>query len=82
MKIKKYRPEILALMEKVRGQLLELQKPVRRTVVIKRFKTAKRNRRLQVLPTVEDYRRMDPCWMSTMSGAFAGRVIKRGKVGL
>lgn len=67
-------PEVLALMKKVKRQLEDLKKPVK---VVKRFKTAKRDKRRQIFPTVEDYKKMDPYWMSTMGGKFAGRVIGR-----
>jgi hypothetical protein len=72
-------PETLALMEKVKLQLAELQKPRPVPVMVKRFKTAIRDKRRQVFPTVEDYQKLDPCWMSTMRGAFAGRTIENRK---
>lgn len=65
-------PEALALMEKVKRQLEELKKPVVRLEIL--------DKKLQVFPTVADYKRMDPYWLSTMGGKFAGRVVGR-KVG-
>ncbi len=66
-------PEALALMEKVKRQLEDLKKPV----MVKRFKTAVRDKRRQIFPTVEEYKKMDPYWLSTMTGKFTGRVVGR-----
>ncbi len=65
-------PETAFLLAKIKRQLAALNQP---PVIVKRFKTAVRDKRLQILPTVAYYQKMDPCWMSTMSGEFAGRVV-------
>ncbi len=65
-------PHILALMAKVKRQLADLKRPV---VYIKRFKKAVRDKRRQIMPTVAEYQKLDPYWLSTMTGEFTGRVI-------
>lgn len=55
---------VLSLMLKVRSQLDELSKPI----WIRKTKEVEP-------PTVEEYKRLDPYWLSTMTGRFAGRVL-------
>lgn len=62
--------EVLSLMEKVKHQLEELKKPKKKRVVLRDMKR-------QRMPTVEEYRKLDPYWMSTMTGKFTGRVVRR-----
>jgi hypothetical protein len=62
------------LLEKVKRQLEEFQKPVWEVVEWddRRF----RNRfQISWIPTVEEYQRLDPFWLSTMGGQFAGRRV-------
>jgi hypothetical protein len=72
MKKKSKRPR--KLLTKIKRQLAEFQKPVWESVEWddRRFRS-----RLQISwnPTVEEYQRLDPFWLSTMGGAFAGRGI-------
>jgi len=65
-------PHILALMAKVKRQLADLKRPA-----VKRFKKAVRDKRRQIFPTVADYQKMDPYYLSTMTGAFAGRKVSK-----
>lgn len=62
--------EVLSLMEKVKHQLEEIKKPRKKRVVV-------RDMRRQRMPTVEEYRKLDPYWLSTMTGKFTGRVVKK-----
>jgi len=58
-------------MVKVKRQLADLKRPL-----VKRFKKAVRDRRRQIFPTVAEYQKMDPYWLSTMTGEFSGRIIR------
>lgn len=52
---------IAELMAKVKGQLAELNKPV--------WVRGEQEPEL----TIDEYKRLDPYWLSTMTGEFAGR---------
>jgi hypothetical protein len=73
--------EVVQLMEKVKSQLASFKKPVEvwaeSTIWDEpwRFRSKSQQQELDVF----DYMQMDPFWMSTMGGQFAGRVVNRTK---
>jgi hypothetical protein len=74
--------EVVQLMEKVKKQLASFQKPVSDKKVLwpesKVWEEPWRFRRSYPVTelTIEEYRKLDPFWLTTMGGQFAGRVAK------
>ena len=62
--------EVVQLLEKVKGQLEALKKPVG-------WKRA--NPQIDWCGDVLYYKKLDPFWLSTMTGQFAGRVVGKKK---
>ena len=69
--------EVVQLMEKVKQQLVAFKKPViweESTIWEQPWRFRKE---IEVDLSVEEYRKMDPFWLSTMTGKFAGRKVER-----
>ena len=71
------RPEVVAVIERVKKQLEVLRRPFKNPERFVRDpgKIEDRTNAHVALPTVEYYKRLDPFWLSTMGGEFAGRVL-------
>ncbi len=69
--------EELALMAKVKQQLVELKKPVVMADDLDRRK--RKQPQIDWCGDVLYYKQLDPYWLSTMTGEFVGRVINEKK---
>jgi hypothetical protein len=80
---KRRRPKkIVQLMEKVKGQLAAFRPtPVRRELSEMEMRMMRNPFPPLNLLTVREYRKMDPFWMTTMTGAMTGRVLGKGDGG-
>lgn len=64
----------LFLLDKVKSQL-EAFKPTHEAPLIDQPSMLRRSWNQEVPMSIAEYIRMDPCWMSTMGGRFAGRIL-------
>lgn len=74
-KKKKMPKKPLALLAKVKKQLEAFKVPSQEEIE----KSHRRNLWPSAEPTVDEYKKLDPFWLSTMSGQFTGRVLQPKK---